>query len=82
MTKEIKDLWAQFSMDVHCVDHRINMSVQSLIHLIFIARMKSFMLNMYGYFNHSLKQHLKFKKFVQIMQMNEKKILDFFVKTK
>jgi hypothetical protein len=60
MTKQIKDLWAQFSMGVHCVDHKINLSVQSLSDFIFIARMESFMLNMYGYFNHSLKQHLKF----------------------
>jgi hypothetical protein len=59
MTKQIKDLRAPFSMGVHCVDHRINLSIQSLSDLIFIARMESFMFNMYGYFNHSLKQHLK-----------------------
>jgi len=60
MTKQIKDLWAPFSMGVHCVDHRINLLVQSSSDLIFIARMESFMLNMYGCFSPSLKQQLKF----------------------
>jgi len=30
MTKRIKDSWAPFSMDVHCVTHRTNVAMQSL----------------------------------------------------
>jgi len=30
VTKQIKDYWAPFSMDVHCVTHRINVAMQSL----------------------------------------------------
>jgi hypothetical protein len=59
ITKQIKDSWAPFSMGVHCVAHRTNLVIQSLTYLVFMAWIKMFMQNMYGYFNHSPKQHLE-----------------------
>jgi hypothetical protein len=43
---------------------------QSLGDLILITRIKVFIMNMYDYFIHSLKQYLKFSKLVQVMEMN------------
>jgi hypothetical protein len=60
MTKQIKDSWTPFSMDVHCVAHHINFATQSLGDLTLIAKNEGFMLNMYGYFGHSLTRHLEF----------------------
>ncbi len=57
MTKQIKDSWAPFSMCVHCVVHHTNLGMQSLGDLTLIAKIEGFMLNMYGYFNHSPKRH-------------------------
>jgi len=59
VTKQIKDSWAPFSMGVHYVAHRTNLVVQSLANLVFMAWIEMFMQNMYGYFNHSPKQHLE-----------------------
>jgi len=47
-------------MGVHCVAHRTNLVIQFWGDLIFIARIESFMFNMYDYFNHLFKQNLKF----------------------
>jgi hypothetical protein len=62
-------------MGIRCVNHRINLAIQSLGGLIFIAKIKSFKLDMYGYFNHSPKWHLEFQKLAQIMETNGSKIL-------
>jgi len=45
--KQIKDSWAPFSMNVHCVAPHTNLEVQSLGNLTFIAKIEIFMLNMY-----------------------------------
>jgi hypothetical protein len=55
ITKQIKDSWAPFSMGVHCVACRTNLVIQSLVGLVFMARIEMFMQNMYGYFSHSPK---------------------------
>lgn len=41
ITKQIKDVWTPFSMGVH----KINLVVQSLVDLIFIAQIEIFMMN-------------------------------------
>jgi hypothetical protein len=75
VTKQIKDSWAPFSMGVHCVAHHTNLAMQSLGDLTFIAKIESFMLNMYGYFNHSPKRHMKFQRLVQTLKTKGNKIL-------
>ncbi len=30
VTRQIRDIWAPFSMGVHCVAHRINLAMQPL----------------------------------------------------
>jgi hypothetical protein len=49
-------------MGVHCVVHKINLVVQSLVDLTFIAQIEMFIMNMYGYLNHSSKNWLKSSK--------------------
>ncbi len=58
--KHIKEFWASFSMGFHCIAHRANLTLQSLSNLIFIARIESFMTNLYGYFSHSPNRHMVF----------------------
>jgi hypothetical protein len=48
VTQHIKEFWAPFSMGFHCIAHRVNLTLQSLSDLIFIARFESFMINLYG----------------------------------
>ncbi len=60
VTKQIKDFWAPFSMDVHYLTHHTNVAVQSLGNLTLITKIEGFILNMYDYFSHSPKKHLKF----------------------
>ncbi len=55
VTKRIKNSWGPFSMGVHYVAHYTNLIVQSQRDLTIITKIKGFMLNMYGYFNHSPK---------------------------
>ncbi len=57
MTKQIKNSWAPFSIGVHCVAHHTNLAMQCLIDLTLIAKIEGFVLNVYGYFNHSPKRH-------------------------
>jgi hypothetical protein len=75
VTKQIKDFWAPFSMDVHCVAHCTHVVVQSLGNLTFITKIEGFMLNMYGYFSHSPKRHLEFQRLVQTLETKGNKIL-------
>jgi len=60
VTKQNKDLWASFSMGVHCVAHCINLVIQCLGDLALITKIEAFMLNVYAYFCQSLNMHLKF----------------------
>ncbi len=63
VTKQNKELWAQFSKGVHCVHcvvHCINLVIQRLGDLTPIIKIDTFMLNVYGYFCHSSNMHLKF----------------------
>jgi hypothetical protein len=60
VTKYIKEFWAPFSMGFHCIAHRANLTLHSLSDLIFIARLESFMINLYGYFSHLPKRRLEF----------------------
>jgi hypothetical protein len=62
-------------MGVHCVAHRTNLAVQYLSNFIFIACIEAFMVNMYNYFNHSLKQHLEFQKLDITMETKVNKII-------
>jgi hypothetical protein len=74
--KQIKDSWAPFFMGVHHVVHRTTFgNLKSPRDLTFIARIEVFMMNMYGYFNHSPKRHLKFYKLTQIWKVKGSKIL-------
>jgi len=75
MTKQIKHSWASFSMGVRCVAHCTNLVVQSLGDVTLIAKIEGFMLNMYGYFNHSLKRHLQFQRLTQTLETKGNKIL-------
>jgi len=75
LTKQIKDSWAPFSMGVHCVAHHTNLVVQSLQDLTLIVKIKSFMFNIYGYFNHSPKRHMKFQRLIQTLETKGNKIL-------
>lgn len=61
-TKQIRNSWAPFFIGVHCIAHRANLAIQYLGNLILIAKIEMFMMNVYGYFNHSLKRHSKFQK--------------------
>jgi hypothetical protein len=45
--KKIKDFWASFSLNVHCVVHHTNLAVQSFGGLTFIVKIEIFVLNMY-----------------------------------
>jgi hypothetical protein len=81
VTKQIKDSWAPFSTSVHYVAHYINLAGQSLGYLTFIAKIERYMLNTYGYFNHSPKRHLQFQKLAQTLETKGNKILKN-VKTK
>jgi len=63
-------------MGVHHVVHRTTFgNLKSPKDLTFIARIEVFMMNMYGYFNHSPKRHLKFYKLTQIWKVKGSKIL-------
>ncbi len=63
-------------MGVHHVVHRTTFgNLKSPRDLTFIARIEVFMMNMYGYFNHSPKRHLKFYKLTQIWKVKGSKIL-------
>jgi hypothetical protein len=55
VTREIKDVWAPFSMGVHCEAHRTNLVIKSLSNLTFFSHLNVFMTNL-----HSPKCHLKF----------------------
>jgi len=57
-------------MGVHCVAHKANLVIQSLGNLTFIMQIKNFMMNMYNYFSHNPKKHLKFHKLVQNLDTN------------
>jgi len=62
-------------MGVHHVVHRTTFgNLKSPRDLTFIARIEVFMMNMYGYFNHSPKRHLEFYKLTQILKMKRNKI--------
>lgn len=46
--KKIKDFWASFSLNLHCVVHHTNLVVQSLGDLTFMTKTEIFVLNMYN----------------------------------
>ncbi len=61
-------------MGVHHVVHRTTFGdLKSPSDLTFIVRIEVFMMNMYGYFNHSPKRHLKIYKLTQILKMMRNK---------
>ncbi len=68
-------------MGFHYIAHRTNLTFQSLSYLIFIARLKSFMINLYGYFSHSPKRHLEFQRLVHTLETTMNKNFKM-VKTK
>jgi hypothetical protein len=43
VTREIKDVWAPFSMGVHCEVHRTNLAIKSLSNLTFFSHLDVFM---------------------------------------
>jgi hypothetical protein len=55
VTRQIKDVWAPFSMGVHCEAHRTNLVIKSLSNLTFYSCFNVFMMNL-----HSPKHHSKF----------------------
>jgi hypothetical protein len=55
VTRQIKDVWAPFSMGVHCEAHRINLVIKSLSNLTFFSCFNVFMMNL-----HSPKHHSEF----------------------
>jgi hypothetical protein len=57
------DVWAPFSMGVHCVVHRTNLAVQSLSNLTLLVQLEVFM------------EHLEFQKLVVTMETKGNKIL-------
>jgi hypothetical protein len=59
VTKQIKDVWAPFSMGVRCVAHWINLAVQFLSNLTLFARLEVFV-EIYNHFSCSPKWHLEF----------------------
>jgi hypothetical protein len=75
VTRQIRDVWAPFSMGVHCIAHRINLAMQPLSNLTFFFGLDVFMTNLHSYFSHSPKCHLKFQKLVVIIETNGNKIL-------
>ncbi len=75
VTRQIKDVWAHFSMGIHCVAHRTNLAIQFLSNLTFFSCFDVFMTNLHSYFSHSPKSHLKFQKLVTITETNGSKIL-------
>jgi hypothetical protein len=55
VTREIKDVWAPFSMGVNCEAHKTNLVIKSLSNLTFFSRLNVFMMNL-----HSPKHHFEF----------------------
>jgi hypothetical protein len=55
--------------------HRTNLAVQILSNLLLVPHIEILLQCLYGYFNHVLKMHLEFTKWVGVMEIKSNKFL-------
>jgi len=57
-------------LGIHCMAHRTNLAMQTLLNLHLVMYLENLLQTLHRYFSHSLKKHLKFRKFIEILETN------------
>ncbi len=67
VTKQMKENYAPHSIKVHCMVHRTNLAVQTLLGLPLMIKLENLLQTLHSYFAHSPKRHLEFTKLAKLM---------------
>jgi hypothetical protein len=71
ITKQIHDNYVPNKyLGIHCMTHHTNLAMQTLSNLLLVVYLENLLQTLYSYFAHSFKKHLKFTKFIEILETN------------
>ncbi len=71
ITKQIHDHYVPNKyLGIHCMTHHTNLAMQTLSNLPLVIYLENLLQTLHSYFAHSLKKHLKFTKFIEILETN------------
>jgi hypothetical protein len=57
-------------LGIHCMAHHTNLVMQTLSNLHLVIYLENLLQTLHKYFSHSLQKHLKFTKFIGILETN------------
>ncbi len=71
ITKQIHDNYVPNKyLGIHYMAHHTNLATQTLSNLPLVIYFENLLQTLHSYFSHSLKKHLKFTKFNEILETN------------